>query len=213
MKKLFTVLLVIAACALAYLFYDSLATPEKFKKTQAQREALIQVRLKQVAAAETAYRDVYGKYATVEELVAFLDNGKLYYINAEGDYTDEMREKGISERDAARQGLIRRDTVWMAAKDSLLQNGISAQDFVKVPEFPNHNIDIQIGTIEQKIGNDNVHVPVFMAAVPMEVYLGDLDHVILQTKIRAAKEMYDGKGYPGMAIGSLEEVKNTGNWE
>lgn len=213
MKKVFTVLLVIAAIAMGYLFYDSLATPENFKKEQAKRELLIQQRLKQIVEAESAFENVYGKFATAEELVAFLESGKLYYINAKGDYTDEMREQGISERDAARKGLIMRDTVWMPAKDSLLKNGMTAQDFIKVPGFPASNVEIQVSTIDQKVGNDNVKVPVFMASVPMTVYLGDLDKTILEQKIKAAKELYDGKGYPGLAIGSLEEVKNTGNWE
>ena len=56
-----------------------------------------------------------------------------------------------------------------------------------------------------------LHVPVYRAFVKYEDYLGDLDPVILKQRIKAANERV--KGFPGLVIGSLEEVKNTGNWE
>ena len=213
MKKILSVILVIAVVALGYMCYTSISTPVKFNSEQAKREALIQKQLKKIAELEDAFKNVNRRYATSDELKAFLQTGKVYYINAKGDYTDQMREDGLSEQAAAAKGLIQRDTVWVSAQDSLLGEYPSVDAVFSVAGFEEKSVDIQTATIEQIIGTDTIPVSVFQAAVPMEIYLHDLDAKILANKVAEAKARYNGKGYPGLAIGSLEEVKNTGNWE
>ena len=122
MRKLMTVLLLIAAVVVGYLAVMSILTPERFSKTRIAREAPIQVRLKEVAHVEKAFHDVYNRYAPVDELLQFLTDGKVFYVRSEGDYTDAMREAGMNERQAAAKGLIVRDTVWVSARDSLLKD-------------------------------------------------------------------------------------------
>lgn len=215
MKTVFKVLIGVAALALVYLCARSIATPVEFDKLQNKREVAIKKRLKEIASYEVAYKTVHNKFATSEELINFLENGQLYYVNADGDYTDEMRDKGISEQEAAAKGLIKRDTVRVSVKDSLLRGKeySSASDILKVPGFEANNIGINTNIIDQYIGNDTVHISVFEAFVPMDVYLSDLDGQILKEKVDAAKKLNDGKGYPGLKIGSLDELKLTGNWE
>lgn len=82
-----------------------------------------------------------------------------------------------------------------------------------VPGFPDHRIEIETATIQQEVGNDTINISVFQAQVPMEVYLAGMDKHILSTKISDAKARNNGAGYPGLRIGSLKEVKTTGNWE
>ncbi|KXB34732.1 hypothetical protein HMPREF1869_01058 [Bacteroidales bacterium KA00251] len=215
MKTVFKVLIGIAVVALAYLCYTSIATPVKFDKIQKQREELIAKKLKEIASYEMAYKTVNGKFANADELTNFLENGKLFYIIAEGDYTDEMRDKGITEKQAAAQGLIKRDTVLVSAKDSLLRDTPykTSQEILSVPGFPNNSIEINTGEVKQYIGQDTINISVFEACVPMSVYLGDLNEKQRTQTIEAAMKLNNGKGYPGLKIGSLEELKLTGNWE
>ncbi|MDY6147910.1 MAG: hypothetical protein SPI35_02675 [Porphyromonas sp.] len=213
MKRIITVLVVIASIVLAYMCYRSVASSENFTKIKNKREAAIQARLKKVATAENAFESVYDRYATAEELESFLTNGKVFNVIAEGDYTDEMREKGISEREAARQGLIKRDTVWTDAKSVLLQDGMTAQEFLEVPGFPGKKIEIDTASVAQEIGDDTINKSVFRAAVPFTVYLSDQNAQLLKSCIFEAKQRYNGTGYPGLALGSLTEIKTTGNWE
>ena len=213
MKIVRIVLIALAVIVMGYLCVMSIVTPENFKKEQAQREAVIEKRLKDIATYEIAYKENFGKFATADELVEFLTNGKIFYINAEGDYTDEMREKGITEKQAAAQGLIKRDTTYMSARDSLLKNGEDPRELIMVPGFPDHRSEIETATIQQEVGNDTINMSVFQAQVPMEVYLAGMDKHILSTKISDAKARNNGAGYPGLRIGSLKEVKTTGNWE
>ncbi|MDY3102084.1 MAG: hypothetical protein SOW39_03070 [Porphyromonas sp.] len=198
---------------MGYLCVMSIVTPENFKKVQAQKEAVIEKRLKDIATYEIAYREANGKFATADELVEFLTNGKIFYVKAEGDYTDAMREQGLTEKQAAAQGLIKRDTTYMSARDSLLKNGEDPRELIMVPGCPGQRIEIETAMVQQEVGNDTINVSVFQAQVPMTVYLAGMDKHILENKISDAKARNNGAGYPGLRIGSLEEVKTTGNWE
>ncbi len=210
MKTLIKILAIVAVAVLAYLTVMSIYTPVRFDKIQQERELAIQKKLKAVADYQAAFESMYGHYATADELVAFLSNGRLYYVNAQGEYTDEMRDKGMTEAQAARAGLLKRDTVWVSAKDSLLKD-VDPATVLDVPGFASKKILVEVGSIEQEIGQDTVHVSVFQASVPFTDYLSDQDQVRLKTKIKDAEARING--YAGLRIGSLKEVKNTGNWE
>lgn len=215
MKSVLNVLIVLAVIVMGYLCYQSIAVPVRFEKTQKEREEAIAEKLKEITSYEVAYKTVHGRFAEPQELVDFLDNGNLYYVNAEGDYTDEMRDKGLTEQEAAAEGLIKRDTILVSARDSLLKNKNyqNAQEVLRVPGFEDDLVEIRTGTVEQYIGEDTIKISVFEATVPMELYLGDLDKQRREESIQTAKELNSGNGYPGMKIGSLEELKLTGNWE
>ncbi|MDO4692042.1 MAG: hypothetical protein Q4A64_04120 [Porphyromonadaceae bacterium] len=210
MDKIIKVLVLAAVIALGYLTFMSVYTPVQFDKIQQQREEVLQKKLKKIATYQDAFEDVHHRFATADELVAFLESGKLYYVMAEGDYTDAMREQGLTEADAAAKGLIRRDTIWVSAKDSLVKDNT---DITRLYSLPVGSAQIQVDTafISQIIGLDTVLVPVFEARVPFSDYLSDQDKSRLMDKERMAKEK--AKGYPGLRIGSLTEVKMTGNWE
>lgn len=216
MKTLFKVLFGLAALLMAYLCVMSIYVPVSFTHKQEKREGLIQKRLKDIASYEQAYKAVHGKFANGDELINFLENGDLYYVVAEGDFTDEMREKGLTEQQAAAQGLIKRDTVRVRAKDSLLNSREdinSIKEILEVPGFSPNRIEIEEGHIQQVIGVDTINVSVFRAQVPMTVYLQGMDENIVKERITEAKSRNNGNGYPGLRIGSLEEFKLTGNWE
>lgn len=211
MKKLILILVAVAVVALAYVTVQSVLAPVSFDKKQAEIELVLQKQLKKIATYEDAYKSVYDKYANKEELVDFLQNGRIFYIRAEGDYTSAMRDQGLSEEDAARRGLIRRDTVWVNAKDSLLKDGT---DLSKLFLIPNSDSVIQVvaSTIEQEVGDNKIQVPVFQASASYESYLGSLGNErIVKEKIEKANSK--ANAFAGVRVGSLTEVKTNGNWE
>ena len=154
---------------------------------------------------------MYDKYADKDELVNFLNNGRVFYIRAEGDYTSAMRDQGLSEEDAARRGLIRRDTIWVSAKDSLLKDGT---DLAKLFSIPGSDSTIQVvaGTIEQEVGDNKIQVPVFQASAGYQSYLGRLGNDRL-VKEKIEKANSKANAFAGVRVGSLTEVKTNGNWE
>ncbi len=210
MDKVIKVLVLAVVGVLAYLTVMSVLAPEQFDQEQRSRELVLQKQLKKIAAYQEAYEYVHHRFATKEDLIDFLNNGKVYYVTAEGDYTDAMREQGLTEADAAAKGLIKRDTTWIAAKDTLLKDGTDVATLFKVLNT-DKEIKVDTAFIQQVIGKDTIPVSVFEATVAFEDYLSDLDEARMKEKIRLALERKNG--FAGLRIGSLLEVKKTGNWE
>nr|WP_311448205.1 hypothetical protein [uncultured Porphyromonas sp.] len=211
MKKVILIIVAVAVLALAYVTVQSVLAPVSFDKKQQEIELVLQKQLKKIATYEDAYKSVYDKYADKDELVNFLNNGRVFYIRAEGDYTSAMRDQGLSEEDAARRGLIRRDTIWVSAKDSLLKDGT---DLAKLFSIPGSDSTIQVvaGTIEQEVGDNKIQVPVFQASASYQSYLGRLGNDRL-VKEKIEKANSKANAFAGVRVGSLTEVKTNGNWE
>ena len=211
MKKVILIIVAVAVLALAYVTVQSVLAPVSFDKKQQEIELVLQKQLKKIATYEDAYKSVYDKYADKDELVNFLNNGLVFYIRAEGDYTSAMRDQGLSEEDAARRGLIRRDTIWVSAKDSLLKDGT---DLAKLFSIPGSDSTIQVvaGTIEQEVGDNKIEVPVFQASASYQSYLGRLGNDRL-VKEKIEKANSKANAFAGVRVGSLTEVKTNGNWE
>ncbi len=211
MDKVIKVLVLAVVVVLAYLTVQSVLAPVKFDDTQKERELVLQRQLKKIARYQEAFDYVHHRFAAGDELLEFLRNGKVYYVTAEGDYTDDMRERGLTEAQAAAQGLIKRDTTWISAKDSLIKDGTDIETLYNVLNTSN-KIQVDTAYIQQVIGRDTIPVSVFEAKVSYEDYLGDLDEGRRKEKTALALERKNG--FAGLRIGSLQEIgKKTGNWE
>ena len=212
MKKVILVLVALVVVALAYITIQSVLAPVNFDKKQAKIEVELQKQLKKIASLEEAYKSVYDKYANKEELIDFVQNGRVFYIRAEGDYTSAMRDQGLSEADAARRGLIRRDTIWVAAKDTLLNDGTDLAKLFMIPNNPDSSIQVVASSIEQEVGETKIQMPVFQASASYESYLNPLNNPRrVREKVEAARAKTNA--YPGLRVGSLTEAKTNGNWE
>ena len=212
MKKVILVLVALAVVALAYITIQSVLAPVTFDKKQKKIEVELQKQLKKIASLEEAYKSVYDKYANKEELIDFVQNGRVFYIRAEGDYTSAMRDQGLTEEDAARRGLIRRDTVWVAAKDTLLNDGTDLAKLFTIPNNPDSSIQVVASSIEQEVGELKIQMPVFQASASYESYLNPLKNERrVREKVEAAKAKTNA--FPGLRVGSLTEAKTNGNWE
>lgn len=210
MNKALMGLVAVVVLALGYVTVKSILDPVQFDKQQELREAVLQKQLKKIATYQEEYNKVHGKFATAEELTEFLNNGKVYYVRSEGEITESMREQGLTVEQAVAKGLIKRDTVWVSAKDSLIKDGTDIATLFDVLSTGN-KIEVEVGNLEQEVGKDTINVSVFEARIPFESYLADLDKGRLVQKKEDLKRKK--KSYPGLRIGSLEEVRLTGNWE
>ncbi len=225
--------LAIVSVVLVYLTYKSISGPVEFDKEQAKRERVLQAKLKKIVSFQKAYEERYGHFGSREDLMMFLMQDSVFSIKSEGEYTSEMREDGKSEdllaykgnklykhgkgmpvAEIIAKGFLVRDTTWSPA--SILLENESVEEAFTVPAFGKTTaslISVDTASIQQIVGLDTVQSSVFSAQVPCEVYLADLEENRLRDKISLLKERRDGKGYPGLKIGSLKEIKETGNWE
>lgn len=208
MKVTLKILLAVAVVLLAYMCYRSVMGPIEFDKTREQRENLIKARLIDIRKAQIEYKNIHKVHAAnFDELSKFLKDEKLPFLIKEGVLTDEQLEKGMTEKEAVKKGLIRRDTVWVTAVDTLFGKGYNVDDLRNVPGA---NVQFTMDTATLTSGSGYT-VKVFQCGVLYDDYLGDLNkQEVYNLKDKASKM---GK-YAGLRVGSVEEINNNaGNWE
>ena len=208
MKVTLKILLAVAVVLLAYMCYRSIMGPIDFKDERDRRENLIKARLIDIRKAQIEYKNIHKVHAAnFDELSKFLKDEKLPFLIKEGVLTDEQLEKGMTEKEAVKKGLIRRDTVWVTAVDTLFGKGYNVDDLRNVPGA---NVQFTMDTATLTSGSGYT-VKVFQCGVLYDDYLGDLNkQEVYNLKDKASKM---GK-YAGLRVGSVEEINNNaGNWE
>lgn len=116
----------------------------------------------------------------------------------------------MTEQEAVKKGLIKRDTVWVLAKDTILGKGYDVSQMRYVPGVPGEKITFHMDTATLQSGS-GYEIKVFVCEVPFADYLRDMDAQLTYNNIDKAQKQ--GK-YPGLRVGSLEEINNNaGNWE
>jgi len=211
MKVTLKILLAVAVFVLIYMCYKSITGPLDFEKEQKVREAAIISRLIDIRKAQIEFKNVHKVHAgSFNELEKFLNEEKLPFILKEGTLTDEQLEKGMTEQEAVKKGLIVRDTVWVTAKDTLFDKGYSVNDMRYVPAVPGDKLEFTMDTATI-ISASGYEIKVFESGVKYADYLRGMDPQLRYNLIDKAEKQ--GK-YPGLRVGSLEEVNNNaGNWE
>lgn len=208
MKVTLKILLAVAVVLLAYMCYRSIMGPIEFKDERDRRENLIKARLIDIRKAQIEYKNIHKVHAAnFDELSKFLKDEKLPFLIKEGVLTDEQLEKGMTEKEAVKKGLIRRDTVWVTAVDTLFGKGYNVDDLRNVPGA---NVQFTMDTATLTSGSGYT-VKVFQCGVLYDDYLGDLNkQEVYNLKDKASKM---GK-YAGLRVGSVEKINNNaGNWE
>ncbi|MDR2120038.1 MAG: hypothetical protein LBP64_04090 [Tannerella sp.] len=210
MKIVLRILLVGAILLLAYMCYRSIMGTIEFKKEREYRESAIQARLIDIRKAQIEYKNVYGVHAAnFEELGTFLKEKKLPFLIKEGTLTDEQLEKGMTEKEAVKRGLIRRDTIWVLAKDTLFGAHYNVDSMAIVPvKSVDARFQMDTATLPSSAGYT---VKVFECGVKYDVYLKDLNTQLL---INLKDEVGKMGKYQGLRVGSVTEINNNaGNWE
>ena len=208
MKVTLKILLAVAVVLLAYMCYRSIMGPIEFKDEKDRREILIKARLIDIRKAQIEYKNIHKVHAAnFDELSKFLKDEKLPFLIKEGVLTDEQLEKGMTEKEAVKKGLIRRDTIWVTAVDTLFGKGYNVDDLRNVPGA---NVQFTMDTATLTSGSGYT-VKVFQCGVQYDDYLGDLDKQLVYNLKDKAEKM---NKYPGLRVGSVEEINNNaGNWE
>ena len=124
----------------------------------------------------------------------------------EGVLTDEQLESGMTEAEAVKKGLIKRDTFWVLAKDTLF--GGKNVDSIRFVPGTAATFQMDTASITNASGYT---LQLFEASVEYPVYLGDLNKQevanLIDLRVKQDK-------FPGLKVGSVQEANNyAGNWE
>jgi hypothetical protein len=210
MRTVLSVLVAAAVLLLAYVCVKSIMVPISFEKEKALRDAAVIERLVDVRKVQIEYKNIHKAHAgSFDDLEKFLNEQQLPFVLKEGVLTDEQLEKGMTEQEAVKQGLIRRDTVWALAKDTLLGRDYDVVNMRYIP-IGDQKAELSMDTTTLTSGS-GYEIKVFECGVLYKDYLKGLDPQLTYNIIDKASKQ--GK-FPGLRVGSLEEINNNaGNWE
>ncbi|MFP4064471.1 MAG: hypothetical protein ACLFS0_03075 [Bacteroidales bacterium] len=195
MKTVIQVALAIVIVVLGYLIYDSIMEPVRFRQEVKEREDKIIQRLKDIREVQRAHRSRHERFtADLDSLVNFYREDSLTVIRAIGTVPDTL-----TETEAVEMGIVERDTIWIAARDSLLHRADYPIDSLPyVPYSNGERFRMDAGMIERGL----TEIPVFEASVEPKIYMSDLD----DWRVYYTRE-------EGLRVGSMVEAVLDGNWE
>lgn len=209
MKTVIQIILAIVIIGLGYGLYRSIQTPIEFERAKDKRyEATIQ-KLKEIRSAQIAYRNEHGKFTgSFDTLIDFIRGDSLRIVKKIGYIPDSLLEEGMTEKEALREGIIERDTVKVAVKDSLFGSDYKARDMWRVPSTDSDSFEMAAKVVESG-GTD---VPIFEAKVHNDVLLHGLnEQLIVNLNERMTEKL---NKFPGVKVGDINQPNNNaGNWE
>ncbi len=209
MRLAIQLLLWVVIIGLAYLTFDAVYQPIQFNKVKQKRYAKVIENLKDIREAELAYKDVTGKFqGDFDKLVQFLDTAE-FAITQRRDTTilDEEYKKTYGVDQYLEKVII--DTLgFVSVKDSLFKGDRERySEMINVPiEGVDAKFELEAGTMKK----GDRDIPVFEAKVAKSVILADQDRdlVLQENEIQSVDDV-NGRY---IRVGSMEEIKTTGNW-
>ena len=211
MDKIFKLILVAVSIVLGYLCVQSILIPIKFNEEKSFREKVVIARLADIRRAQVEYRTAKGVYTnSFDTLIAFVRQGKAPIILKEGSLTDKQLEAGLTEKEAVRQGIIKRDTTYVSILESLFGKNYPIDPIRYVP-FSNPLTEFEMEKGELTSGAAAISVKVVEVRTPYTVYLNGLNRQEIINIVETQEKM---NKYPGLKFGSVTEANNNaGNWE
>lgn len=201
MKKILTyVVFPLIIIALVYLVVTSIAEPVKFKDDKTAREAVGIQRLKDIRTLQVAFKGKYGRFTnSIDSLKNFYNNDFITIVKQIGSMDDSL---------AVAQKLVRRDSIKINVKDTLLKRAGFSIDSIGIIPFSSGEKVIMQSAVKSVSG---VNVPLFEACMPFNSLLKGLDRQLI-INLNAEREKLGQ--YPGLRVGNVETPNNNaGNWE
>ncbi|HOY39111.1 MAG TPA: hypothetical protein PLK75_07400 [Bacteroidales bacterium] len=192
--------LVAAAVVLVYFIVAGIRKPIDFEKQRADRYQKTISRLIDIRTAQVAYKSIYGCYTpSFDTLINFIKNGKMPVVKAIGSVPDSL-----TELQALKMGIIKRDTVYLNIKDTLFKHiDYPIEEICRIPVGT--KVKFRMDTASVMTGSE-VLVKVF------EAKANNWD--ILQGLDRQYVINFNEEKDSVLKVGSLETANNNaGNWE
>ncbi|WP_461532754.1 hypothetical protein [Sinomicrobium sp.] len=205
MKTGIQIVLWLLSIFFAYKIYRSVNDPIQFEKIKKERYAKVIDRMKDIRDAQEAYRAVTGRFANdFNSLIQFVDTAE-FAITQQRD-TSWVEFDPVYQIDMPREKKIIDTLGFIGVKDSLFKDSDSYKNMMKVPYTDGVEFSMQAGTINRS----GFTAAVFEAKVSKDAILKDQpqDLVAREKQIISV----DDVNGPEIIVGSMNEVKTTGNW-
>ncbi|MCK7591113.1 hypothetical protein M0G43_11050 [Subsaxibacter sp. CAU 1640] len=204
LKVVVNLVLWIIIFVLGYFTFMSVYGEIQFNQLKEKRYAKVIDRMIDIRDAQLAYKQVNGKFTdSFDELVKFIDNGR-FTITQRRDSTvkDEVMSKQFGVY--IPKDIVIIDTLGTKpVKDSLFGADTRYREMMNVPVGePGAKFKMQAGTLDD--------IAVFEASVDKSVILYDQDKNLVDKEKQVVS--VDGVNGPTLTVGSMNEIKTTGNW-
>lgn len=194
MKLGIQIALAIVVIGLAYAVYNSINSRLEFDKEVKSRRAVVVERLKDIRTAQITYRNVKGEFAaSFDKLINFLEKDSLLLIKVEGTVPDTL-----TEAEAMARGIVKKDTLMLPVRDSLLKHYSNYADLSLIPFSEGEKFSVEAGEIEKGA----VKVKVFEVFAANKYFLKGMDLSISNIDPE-----------DGLRVGSMTDASTSGNWE
>lgn len=210
MKKAVQFLLGLVIIGLIYVVATLIHTPLSFEKQLEERNADVIVKLKDIRAAERAYKSKYQQFTgDFDSLIYFILNDSL-----------EMERKLVDEDDSVAMAQLKKagkknvEKYSLAVIDTIFNpRKLSKEDVQNLRYIP-HTDKVEFILEAAKIMTGaNVLVPVVECRAPYKMYLDTIAY--RQNIINLIDDRVNNfNAYAGLKFGSMEGSNNeAGNWE
>ena len=209
MKKGIQIFLGLVIVALVYVVADLIHTPLKFEQQLKERNAEVIVKLKDIRAAERAYKSKYQRFTNdFDSLIYFILNDSLEMERKLVDEDDSVamaKLKKAKKQNIEKYNLAVIDTIFNPRKLSKEQ----VENLRFIPHTNNMEFILEAGMVDKS----NVKVPVVECRAPYKAYLDTVE--FRQNVINLIDDKVNNFGqYAGLKFGSMEGSNNeAGNWE
>ena len=210
MKKAVQFLLGLVIIGLIYVVATLIHTPLSFEKQLEERNADVIVKLKDIRAAERAYKSKYQQFTgDFDSLIYFILNDSL-----------EMERKLVDEDDSVAMAQLKKagkknvEKYNIAVIDTIFNpRKLSKEDVENLRYIPHtNNVEFILEAAKIMTGA-NVMVPVVECRAPYKMYLDTVAY--RQNIINLIDDRVNNfNAYAGLKFGSMEGSNNeAGNWE
>jgi len=209
MKKGIQIFLGLVIVALIYVIADMIHTPLKFEQQLKERNAEVIVKLKDIRAAERAYKSKYQRFTNdFDSLINFILNDSL-----------EMERKLVDEDDSVAMAQLKKqkkqniEKYNLAVIDTIFNPRKLSKEQIENLRFIPHTNNMEFILESGEVDKGNVKVPVVECRAPYKAYLDTVE--FRQNVINLIDDKVNNFGqYAGLKFGSMEGSNNgAGNWE
>ena len=210
MKKGIQFILGLAIIGLVYVVANLIYTPLSFDQQLEERNAEVIVKLKDIRAAQRAYKSKYQQFTgDFDSLINFILNDSL---TMERKLVDE--DDSVAMAQLKKQGKKNIETYNIAVVDTIFNpRKLSKQDIQNLRYLPFTDNKVEFILEAAHVNAGNVQVPVVECRAPYKMYLDTVEY--RQNIINLIDDRVNNfNAYAGLKFGSMEGSNNeAGNWE
>lgn len=176
----------------AFFCYRSIMDRIEFNVLEQDRRADVIAALKDLRAAQMAYRSEHQHYTSdFDSLIHFIESEQFRVVKAIGRVPDSL-----TEAQALAAGIIKRDTILVGVRDSLFKERSDLQSIRFIPHSEKVPFSMRCG----KVMKGAVEVPVFEVVASYKDIFAGIEAVYYDPE----KEL---------RVGSMDDPSTSGNWE